>query len=927
MDPDDEMAWGRCLGRTGPLIRHLTPGAGLVLAVLLAPVASAQEQPGCGWRPPNPEELAWARQHQVVVDEVRLDHFGLQRLDAERRAVGQAAVDPLAPTVSPAGLPLRVDNSTLRWFPPIGSQGPLGSCASFASTYYTMTYMTARARDWNVASGDQTRIFSTKFTYNLHNGGANVSSSIYATFWIMQDHGVPPLSVLPYNDNPADWPTDAAVWRQAAAFRMGSSYSLQNIHTAAGLTQLKTLLANGIIVNMTTGITVWNFTTLRDDPATPGDDLAGWPVVAWAGFGYNHVMTTVGYDDTVWCDINGNGQVDAGEKGALKVCNSWGPDWGRGGFAYVAYDALLDASAVPGGVSGAERSPAFWVHTVNWIEPRPEPHVPRVLAEVSLDVANRGQLAVGVGLDSSGAVVPSTPWTPIALSGLNGGTLAFRGTAVIDLTDLLQGNQDLRWFLGATSRQAGAACTLQSFRLTDATGTLWAPCVGTNPAGGLPRTVDNATVWAWAEARLADLIGPAAVTDLAATSAGTVITLAWTAPGDDGWKGRADSYDLRWSRQPITEATFAGATPVTGIPVPGRVGTRETINVADVPRGEVRYFALKTADRSGNISPCSNAASAGIAPLLVQTTTTPLPNATAGRPYHVQFTASGGVPPYRWALPGATYTEDASGTAVLPDGGTPLNVRGDSISPFGVEYAFPAGFTFPIGGVATTRVTIFPIGALSFTEADAAIWPYCSSLSTLGVGEDVFATTAPGSLTLRWRAHFWSPPSADGSVNFGVTLFSDGRARLLFGTIAPPTSTPSIGVSAGGRFFPSCRHQVREIPAGATGLFTPIPPLPGFVLDPTSGILSGLAPLPAILNFTVKVTDSDPIRQATNLDYALSVLKPSGRGLILDHSPAITGWTIDPIEGTTWSDAAATHFENLAADHTYILSPVPAGDG
>lgn len=40
-------------------------------------------------------------------------------------------------------------------------------------------------------------------------------------------------------------------------------------------------------------------------------------------------MTLVGYNDNIWVDINGNGIVDNGEKGAFKIANSWGNDDGR----------------------------------------------------------------------------------------------------------------------------------------------------------------------------------------------------------------------------------------------------------------------------------------------------------------------------------------------------------------------------------------------------------------------------------------------------------------------------------------------------------------------------------------------------------------------------------------------------------------------
>ena len=67
-----------------------------------------------------------------------------------------------------------MDNSTLRYFPPIRSQGSLGSCGQFSSVYYTLTHMTALARNWDAKSGGDSYRFSPKWTYNMLNGGENV---------------------------------------------------------------------------------------------------------------------------------------------------------------------------------------------------------------------------------------------------------------------------------------------------------------------------------------------------------------------------------------------------------------------------------------------------------------------------------------------------------------------------------------------------------------------------------------------------------------------------------------------------------------------------------------------------------------------------------------------------------------------------------
>lgn len=87
------------------------------------------------------------------------------------------------------------------------------------------------------------------------------------------------------------------------------------------------------------------------------------------------------------------------------------------------------------------------------------------------------------------------------------------------------------------------------------------------------------------------------------------ITLAWTAPGDDGTQGRAAAFDLRYSTTPITEANFVNARRVIDLPAPGQAGSLENANVDGLSNGTVYYFAIKTRDEAGNWSALSNVVS------------------------------------------------------------------------------------------------------------------------------------------------------------------------------------------------------------------------------------------------------------------------------------------------------------------------------
>lgn len=107
----------------------------------------------------------------------------------------------------------------------------------------------------------------------------------------------------------------------------------------------------------------------------------------------------------------------------------------------------------------------------------------------------------------------------------------------------------------------------------------------------------------------ADEAPPAAVEDLAiVAAAATRITVRWSAPGDDGRRGTAARYDLRWAAAPITASSFAAATAVVA-PAPAPAGTMQETTI-DVPPLTRVYVALRASDELGNVSTLSNVASA-----------------------------------------------------------------------------------------------------------------------------------------------------------------------------------------------------------------------------------------------------------------------------------------------------------------------------
>ena len=104
-----------------------------------------------------------------------------------------------------------------------------------------------------------------------------------------------------------------------------------------------------------------------------------------------------------------------------------------------------------------------------------------------------------------------------------------------------------------------------------------------------------------------DATPPATITDLTVLAADdTSITVGWTAPGDDGDRGTAARYDLRYSLDQLPPA-WNIATPLDSLPAPQLAGKAETADLFPLKQKQVYYFSLRTFDAAGNASEFSNA--------------------------------------------------------------------------------------------------------------------------------------------------------------------------------------------------------------------------------------------------------------------------------------------------------------------------------
>ena len=661
--------------------------AAILLAILFAlPLrgqgnVAADETQALGLRPPTAEEEARMRVLAPRALRVLPNARALSRANGERAAKGLA---PLAipaipdgeeiivastaagpdgvqfPTSNPAtaasstpgenttvppvagdvALPSAADNSTLQTFPPIRNQGSIGSCACFSSVYYMSTFMVAQARGLNVRNSGDADKLSPKFVYALVNGGSDNGSWFTSIFDVLLTHGAPTWSNWPYSgtNTPSsylEWPVASAIWRGALANRMASSYQLTDIDTDAGLTRLKTALANGALVVFGSNIYGWDYATASDDPATPDDNaFIGRPVCKVIRIDSSgHAMTIVGYNDNLWVDLNKNGRVDPGEKGALRIANSWGTGWQDGGFVWVAYDALRVTSAVSGvgtditanragsGSSANGARKPFWDSTVYGLNARTS-YAPQLLAEFTLKgVQARNQLGVTLGRGADTATAPSATSTPSALKrqggayALNGTSAAVDGIFVFDLTDLRQSGSN-RYFVTVRDYTAGSAATFDSMRLLDGQGNAIA-----TGASGLPASVDNSIATAFL--------------NFSSTTAAPVITSALTASGT---VNAAFTYLIAASNVPTS---FNATNLPAGLTVSTQTGA---ISGTPLAAGSTSVAISATNSSGTDTRTLAVTIAAAVTPPVISSATTT--NGTSGAAFTYQIVASGSPTSY-----------------------------------------------------------------------------------------------------------------------------------------------------------------------------------------------------------------------------------------------------------------------------------------
>ena len=261
------------------------------------------------------------------------------------------------------GLSKSVDNTKNKYFPKIGNQGAIGSCASWAMTYLQASYTFNKAK--NLDGKDTKNVMSPMWTYNMTNQGGNNGTTLVDVLYILSEIGAVPLADAPVYTTTTnkfqygDLFARNGLWKKASqnkitnAFMVDLKTDLEDTPITSpndeDLTAIKMLLDSGEILSCSSYAYKWKTTTIKANDEVPenNEHIGEQIITRNDGYQYGgHRIAIVGYDDNIWVDINENGVVEEGEKGAFKIANSWGEEWGDDGCIWFSYDSVNPVSSV-----------------------------------------------------------------------------------------------------------------------------------------------------------------------------------------------------------------------------------------------------------------------------------------------------------------------------------------------------------------------------------------------------------------------------------------------------------------------------------------------------------------------------------------------------------------------------------------------------
>ncbi len=207
--------------------------------------------------------------------------------------------------------------SLRRFAPDRQNQGKQGSCVAWSSAFAARTIIESAS----TANNPNNVAFSPAFLYNNIGLDGCQGSYLIKAMEFMTNKGSLPYNDFPYDENDCSRQANSTLETAATQNKMHgfnrltedagvSNISFRAIkeHLAKDAPVVIGMMVGGSFMQDMLGQKVWHPTS---------EDYSQ------MGFG-GHAMCVIGYDDRM-------------EGGAFEIMNSWGPEWGQNGLAYIRY--------------------------------------------------------------------------------------------------------------------------------------------------------------------------------------------------------------------------------------------------------------------------------------------------------------------------------------------------------------------------------------------------------------------------------------------------------------------------------------------------------------------------------------------------------------------------------------------------------------
>ena len=384
---------------------------------------------------------------------------------AAQVVVSAVPIGKRAPMRVDADLPASVDNTLLKYFPPIIDQRG-GSCAQASAIGYMFTYEMNRLLDRDASASADYR-FSYQYTYNLVNEGEDSGSFGWDGLALAMANGIVTEGDFPLSSSSSfKWPNGYDKYLKAIHYR-ATGFRYINLDKWDDLAQVKQFLYNrgetgrpGGIVVYSAKATNWTFDDEYSGPSETGYKSLLTKLATEGG----HALTIAGYDDLVEFTTP-SGEVT---RGAFIVVNTWGKYSHDNGRFYLPYWFFFN------NVPANNLSSSVTTVDVEYREPK-------LVYRVGVSCDSRDDLSFLIGAASGSSASSPTASMRVSIANHQGGDYPMQGNYwpsdiefAFDFSNMasrVEEMSDPTWFLdverAARGRKKATQARLDRFEVYD----------------------------------------------------------------------------------------------------------------------------------------------------------------------------------------------------------------------------------------------------------------------------------------------------------------------------------------------------------------------------------------------------------------------------------------------------------------------------